>query len=125
MPYPDKQSTGPVCLKGKHLVLELADGAGLLEADRLGGLLEGADHGRGAAEQNLDVVGGLGKPFLYAHTKEIRRQPPHTPPKQRSYCHGLRAVTWRESGGRPHTLIMSAVMYPTPPVQPSGGLSRT
>ncbi len=51
-------------LKSKDLVLELADGARLLESQCLGGLLQAADHGRGAAEQDLDIGGGLGEPFL-------------------------------------------------------------
>jgi len=51
-------------LESKHLVLELADRASLLEAEALGGLLETAHHGRGTAEQDLDIVGRLGKPFL-------------------------------------------------------------
>lgn len=51
-------------LKGKDLVLELADGTGLLVAEALGGLLEAADHRGRTAEENLDVVGGLGEPFL-------------------------------------------------------------
>lgn len=67
MSYSGRRLIGSVSLKGKHLVLELADRPCLLEADCLGGLLEGADHGRRAAEQDLDVVGGLGKPFLYTH----------------------------------------------------------
>lgn len=52
------------CLKCKDLVLELAHRTSLLEAKGLGGLLETADHGRRAAEQDLDIVGGLGQPFL-------------------------------------------------------------
>lgn len=51
-------------LKGKHLVLQLADGPGLLEAEALGGLLQPTHHGRRAAQQDLDVVGRLGEPFL-------------------------------------------------------------
>lgn len=54
-----------VCsLEGKDLVLELADGTGLLEAKALGGLLQAADHGGRSAHQDLDIVGGLGQPFL-------------------------------------------------------------
>lgn len=52
-------------LERKDLVLELAHGPGLLVADGLGGLLQTADHRGRAAEQDLDVVGGLGKPFLH------------------------------------------------------------
>lgn len=51
-------------LKGKDLVLELADGASLLEAKALCGLLETANHGRRSTEEDLDIVGGLGEPFL-------------------------------------------------------------
>lgn len=40
------------------MVLELADGAGLGVAERLGGLLHGADHGRGTTQKDLDVAGG-------------------------------------------------------------------
>lgn len=54
-----------VCsLEGKDLVLQLADGTGLLEAKALGGLLQAADHGGRSAHQDLDIVGGLGQPFL-------------------------------------------------------------
>lgn len=52
------------CLESKDLVLELADGTGLFEAKALGGLLQTANHGRRTAEQDLDVVGGLGEEFL-------------------------------------------------------------
>lgn len=52
------------CLKGKDLILELADGTSLLEAEAFGGLLQTANHGRRTAEQDLDVVGGLGEVFL-------------------------------------------------------------
>lgn len=95
-------------LESKDLVLELADGAGLGEAETLGGLLQTANHGRGAAQEDLDIAGRLGKPFLYA----------------------LLAQTWRihtiKQGGRgQRTVIMSVVTKPTPPVQPSGGLSST
>ena len=51
-------------LEGKHLVLQLADGPGLLEPEGLGGLLETAHHGRRAAQQDLDVGRRLGEPFL-------------------------------------------------------------
>lgn len=51
-------------LKGEDLVLELADGAGLLEAKALCGLFETANHGRRSTEEDLDIVGGLGEPFL-------------------------------------------------------------
>jgi hypothetical protein len=52
------------CLESEDLVLELAHGPGLLVTDGLGSLLQAADHGWRPAEQNLDVVGGLGEPFL-------------------------------------------------------------
>ena len=51
-------------LEGKHLVLQLADGPGLLEAEALSGLLQATDHGRRAAQQDLDVLGRLGQVFL-------------------------------------------------------------
>lgn len=51
-------------LESKDLVLELADGTGLFEAEALGGLFETANHGRRTAEQDLDVIGGLGEEFL-------------------------------------------------------------
>ncbi len=51
-------------LESKDLVLQLADGAGLGESQALGRLLEPTDHGGRAAEQDLDVIGGLGEPFL-------------------------------------------------------------
>lgn len=53
-----------VDLEGKDLVLELADGASLLEAETLGGLLQSTNHRRRAAEENLDIRGRLGEPFL-------------------------------------------------------------
>lgn len=46
------------------MILELADGTGLLVPKALGGLLQAANHGRRTAHENLDVVGGLGEPFL-------------------------------------------------------------
>lgn len=60
-------------LEGKDLVLELADGAGLFEAEALGGLFEAADHGGRAAEENLDVVGGLGEEFLQSKLARLSR----------------------------------------------------
>jgi hypothetical protein len=51
------------CLEAEDLVLELADGPGLGEAERLGGLLHGADHGRRATDEDLDV-GGRGREAL-------------------------------------------------------------
>lgn len=62
--YAESSVLGTMSLKGKDLIHELADGAGLLEAKALGGLLQAANHGRGTAEENLDVVGRLGKPLL-------------------------------------------------------------
>lgn len=52
------------CLEAEDLVLELADGAGLGVAERLGGLLHGADHGRGTTQHDLDIAGGGGETFL-------------------------------------------------------------
>lgn len=54
----------PARLEGKHLVLKLADGACLLVTERLGSLLQPADHGRRTAEENLDIGSGLREPFL-------------------------------------------------------------
>lgn len=51
-------------LKGKDLVLELAHGPSLPETKAFGGLLETANHGRRAADQDLDIIGGFGEPFL-------------------------------------------------------------
>jgi len=51
-------------LKAEDLVLELADRPGLGEAERLGGLLHGADHGRRTADEDLDVGCRGGKTFL-------------------------------------------------------------
>lgn len=93
-----------VCLEGKDLVLKLADGAGLLEAKALGGLLQATNHRRRTAEQDLDVVRRCRQPFLQEVSSLTRT------------C---------QAPGRRLTVIMSAVTYPTPPVQPSGGLSRT
>lgn len=51
-------------LESKDLVLKLAHGASLLISKGLGGLLEAADHGWRAADENLDVVRRLREPFL-------------------------------------------------------------
>lgn len=51
-------------LEAEDLVLELADGAGLGVAERLGSLLHGADHRRRTAEKNLDIRSGSRKTFL-------------------------------------------------------------
>lgn len=53
-----------VFLESEDLVLELADGTGLLESQAFGGLLQTTNHGRRTTEKNLDIVGGLGQPFL-------------------------------------------------------------
>jgi hypothetical protein len=50
-------------LEAENLVLELADGPGLGEAERLGGLLHGTNHGRRATDEDLDV-GGRGRETL-------------------------------------------------------------
>lgn len=52
-------------LEAEDLVLQLADRAGLGVAERLGGLLHSADHGRGTAQQNLDIRGGGRQTFLF------------------------------------------------------------
>ena len=51
-------------LESKYLVLKLAHGASLLISKGLGGLLEAADHGGRAADENLHVVRRLREPFL-------------------------------------------------------------
>ena len=53
-----------IFLEGKDLVLELADGASLLVAEALCGLLKAANHGRRTTEEDLDIVGRGRKPFL-------------------------------------------------------------
>lgn len=52
-------------LESEDLVLEFAHGSRLLVTEGLGGLLQTADHGGRTAQENLDVVGGLGEPFLW------------------------------------------------------------
>lgn len=47
-----------VRLEAEDLVLKLADGPGLRVAKRLGGLLHGTDHGRRAADEDLDIGSG-------------------------------------------------------------------
>ena len=51
-------------LEAEDLVLKLADGSRLGEAERLGGLLHGADHGRRAADENLDIGSRSGEKLL-------------------------------------------------------------
>lgn len=51
-------------LEAEDLVIELADGAGLGVAERLGSLLHGADHGRRTAEEDLDIRSGSRETFL-------------------------------------------------------------
>lgn len=52
-------------LEAEDLVLELADRTGLSVAERFGGLLHSADHGRRTAQQNLDIGSGGGQTFLF------------------------------------------------------------
>lgn len=52
-------------LESKDLVMELADGAGFLVSESLGGLLHGGDHRRRSTEQDLDVISGSREMFLY------------------------------------------------------------
>jgi hypothetical protein len=63
--YPGITLSPVLCLilESKDLILELADGAGLLEAKALGGLLQAANHGWRATEQDLDVGGRSREPF--------------------------------------------------------------
>lgn len=58
-------------LESEDLVLELADRAGLLEAEGQGGLLECADHGGRAAKKELDIRGRLGEPLLHAVSRSL------------------------------------------------------
>lgn len=51
-------------LKSENLVLELADGTSLGEAETLGSLLQAVNHRRGATEEDLDIAGGLGEVLL-------------------------------------------------------------
>lgn len=51
-------------LEAEDLVLELADRPGLGVSERLGGLLHGADHGRRAADENLDIGSRSRETFL-------------------------------------------------------------
>ena len=64
-------------LERKDLVLKLADWAGLVVAEGLSCLLEAADHRGRTADEDLDVVGGLGEPFLeniVSHTFETKSE---------------------------------------------------
>lgn len=61
-------------LEAEDLVLELADRASLSESERLGGLLHGADHGRRAAEHNLDVA-SRGRETLLLHNQTLATDP--------------------------------------------------
>lgn len=54
----------PHHLEAEDLVLELADGPGLGEAERLSSLLHGTDHRRRAADENFDVRCRSGKKVL-------------------------------------------------------------
>ena len=58
------RTLSPVKLKGKDLVGELAHWSRLLVAETLRGLLQSTDHGGGATEENLDVIGWCRHPFL-------------------------------------------------------------
>lgn len=60
-------------LESKDLVFELADRTSLVEAQALCGLLQAADHGRRTAEQDLDVVGWGGEPFLGQSVAQFTR----------------------------------------------------
>lgn len=51
-------------LEAEHLVFQLADRTSLGVSEGLGGLLHGADHGRGTAQQDLDVAGRGGEALL-------------------------------------------------------------
>lgn len=54
----------PARLESEDLVLKLADGTRLVVAEGLGGLLQTTDHWGGTADEDLDIVGGLGQPLL-------------------------------------------------------------
>ena len=51
-------------LESEDLVLELAHGPCLLEAQAFSRLLQSADHRRRPAKQDLNIVRSLGQPFL-------------------------------------------------------------
>lgn len=51
-------------LEAEDLVLELADRPGLGVAERLSGLLHGADHRRRAADEDLDIGSRSRETFL-------------------------------------------------------------
>lgn len=51
-------------LEAEDLVLQLADGARLGVSKSLGSLLHGADHGRRATEENLNIGSGGGQTLL-------------------------------------------------------------
>jgi len=55
-------------LEAEDLVLQLADRAGLSVTERLSSLLHGADHGRGAAQENLDVGSRGREALLLSHS---------------------------------------------------------
>jgi hypothetical protein len=54
----------PHCLECEYLILKLAHWSSLLKAEAFGCLLKPADHWRRTAKQDLDIIGGFGKPFL-------------------------------------------------------------
>lgn len=56
--------SGRTGLEAEDLVLELADRPGLGVTQGLGGLLHGADHGRRATDEDLDIGSGTGEVCL-------------------------------------------------------------
>lgn len=103
------------CSEAKDLIGELADGACLVVAEGLAGLLHRRDHGRRTADEDLDVGGGGGELVLLGQTRE--RRAGQRSARRRMVVAG--AVTKRR------TFIISCVTKPTPPSHLSGGLLST
>ena len=59
-------------LEAEDLVLKLADGPGLGEAERLSSLLHGTDHRRRAADKDLDIRCRSGEKFLLCFVSSLR-----------------------------------------------------
>lgn len=98
------------CLESENLVLELANVTSLGEAETLSSLLQAVNHRRGTTEEDLDIAGGLGE-VLLVHVLVSTGV--------------LNATRTAQRLKEKRTVIISAVTKPTPPVQPSGGLSST
>ena len=59
-----KEGTEQGMLKGKHLILELADWTRLVKAKGHNCLSQATDHGGRTTQEDLDIGTGLGEPFL-------------------------------------------------------------